>query len=515
MYVIAYDIGTTGLKTSLFDISSNQPIRMIASAEAGYDLFVLDNGGVEQDPWQWWLAMSQTTKQLLQAKNISPELINGISFCAQMQAVVLVDEQGKPIRRAMSYMDNRGGEQIDKKLHQGVKVAGMNARILLESLRLTGAVSASVKDPVWKYRWVAENEPEVYKKIHKWLDVKDFLVGMCTGRYVMSQDSAFGTLLYDTRLGQKKFSDKLCHMLDVDMNHLPDIVLSTDIVGGLTLEAAKMLGLCPETPVFSGGGDASLIGIGAGAVELGDTHIYIGTSGWVITVIDKQKLDTSSMIASIVGADPGTFNCFAELDTAGKCFEWARKNLYGNTLSFDEIETRVADIPAGSHGIIFTPWLHGNRCPFEDEKARSVFFGIGIETCREDMYKAVIEGVCMHLRWQMEEMSKLVAPSHVVRLAGGGGKSHLVAQTLADIIGHPVEVIRDPQNAGSMGAAALMGIKLGEIESIQGIKSMIPIDGRYEPREENRSVYDKQFLIFKKLYKDNRKSFLSLGGRHE
>lgn len=510
MYVIAYDIGTTGLKTCLFDIAKGQHIKLVAGEEEKYDLYVLDNGGVEQDPLQWWNAMEITTRRLLANNNLDPSSIKGISFCAQMQAVVLVDEDGKPVRRAMSYMDNRGKAQIEKGLKQGVKIAGMNADVLLNSLRLTGAVSASIKDPVWKYRWVADNEPEVFQKIYKWLDAKDFLTSMATGRITMSHDSAFGTLLYDTRPGKHEFSTKLCNMLNVDMKHLPEIIQSTDVVGGLTKEAADRLGLVEGTPVFSGGGDASLIGVGAGAVNLGDTHIYIGTSGWVITVTEKQKLDVETMIASIVGVDTESFNCFAELDTAGKCFEWARKNLFGNELSYQEIDRRIEDVPAGSGGVIFTPWLHGNRCPFEDSQARSVFFGMGIETRREEMYKSVLEGVCMHLRWQMEAMSKLVPASKVIRLAGGGAKSSQLPQILADVLSRPIEVIEQPQNAGSMGAAALMAIGLGEIESLKEIKPMIPVDRRCEPNLENKKVYDSQFQIFKNLYNDNKKSFLGI-----
>ncbi|MDO4545018.1 MAG: FGGY-family carbohydrate kinase [Bacillota bacterium] len=525
MYVIAYDVGTTGLKSCLFQIEKGQPIKLIAGEMEDYDLYILDNGGVEQDPQQWWDAMCVTTRRLLTESGIPKEDIKGISFCAQMQALVLVDREGNPVRNAMSYMDNRGKAQIDKTLRRGFKVAGMNAWKLLRSLQISGAVSGSVKDPVWKYRWVAENEPEIFDKVYKWLDVKDFLVCRASGKFVMSRDSAFSTLLYDTRKGRNCFSETLCRMMGVDMAHLPEIMLSSDAAGGITETAAKQLGLAEGTPVFSGGGDASLIGVGAGAVEEGDTHVYMGTSGWVSTVIGRQRLDVGTMIASIVGADPGRFNCFAELETAGKCLEWARDHIgldeigiFGEKRFAEDIERkqtnlygfimdRIKDVPAGSNGVVFTPWLHGNRCPFEDPEARGMFFNLGIETTATDMIHAVIEGVCLHLRWQMVAMEKLIPSSERIRFVGGGALAPLTCQILADVLGKPVETVENPQNVGAVGAAAVMAVGLGLVDDITDIKSSIKKTGDYLPRRENTDVYDGLFPVFQDLYKNNKKNF--------
>lgn len=516
MYVIAYDVGTTGLKSCLFSIGRGQPIKLIAGETADYDLYVLDNGGVEQDPNQWWDGMCVTTKRLLDKAGLDKTEIKGISFCAQMQAVILADRNGEPVMNSMSYMDNRGREQIDKLMRKGPKIAGMNAGKLLKSLRITGAVSGSVKDPVYKYRWVADNEPEIMARTYKWLDVKDFLVLKATGEFTMSRDSAFSTLLCDTREGRFGFSETICKMMDVDMNHLPRIVLSTDRVGGITGEAAARLGLAAGTPVFSGGGDASLIGVGAGATASGDTHVYMGTSGWVCTVVDKQMLDIGSMTASISGADPDRFNCFAELETAGKCLEWAKKQVgIDGAGSYGEIMDRIQNVPAGSNGIMFTPWLHGNRNPFEDPDARGMFFNLGLESTAEDMIHAVIEGVCLHLRWQMTAMTKLTPPSEVIRFVGGGAQSPVTCQILADVLGRKVETVDSPQNAGSVGAAAVMAVGLGIFENLQDIRSSVPAAAEYTPRMENTAVYDKLFDIFRDLYKTNRKNYHKLNGEEQ
>jgi len=513
MYVIAYDVGTTGLKSCLFSIGKGQPIKLIAAESESYDLYVLDNGGVEQDPDQWWDAMCITTPKLLQKAGLDKKDIAGISFCAQMQAVVLVDKDGKHVMNSMSYMDNRGKEQIEKLMRKGPKIAGMNAWKLLRSLQLTGAVSGSVKDPVYKYRWVADNEPEIMARTYKWLDVKDYLVCRSTGKFTMSMDSAFSTLVCDTRKGKEAFSPVVCKMMDVNMEHLPEIVLSTDNVGGMTETAAQELGLEVGTPVFSGGGDASLIGVGAGATEAGDTHMYMGTSGWVCTVVDKQVLDVGSMIASLPGADPDRYNCFAELETAGKCLEWAKDQVgIEGTKGYDEMMARLENVPAGSNGVMFTPWLHGNRNPFEDPDARGMFFNLGLESTAEDMIHAVIEGVCLHLRWQMTAMTKLTPPSEVVRFVGGGARSHLTCQILADVIGRKVETVDSPQNAGSVGAAAVMAVGLGIFDNLQDAKKSVPVVAQFSPRRENTAKYDGLFEIFKDLYKCNKKNFHKLNG---
>lgn len=527
IYVIAYDVGTTGVKTCLFEISDK--ITLIENAMSGYDLFLLDNGGVEQEPEQWWRAMCKTTKTVINDSGIKKEAISGISFCAQMQALVMVDEKGVPIRRAMSYMDNRAHKEMKSGIMSGFRVAGLNAYKLLRSILISGAISASVKDPVWKYKWVENKEPEVFSRLHKWLDVKDFLVCRATGVFTMSEDSAFATLLYDTRKDKKQFSRELCQLMGVNSEHLPDIVKSTDKVGSLTDKSAEELGLAPGTPVFSGGGDASLIGVGSGAVEEGESHIYMGTSGWVSVVVKEQKLDINNMIASIVGANPGFFNYFAELETAGKCLEWVKDHLALDeigvflegkkvwedpesvyTSMYDFMLDSVKDVPAGSDGVMFTPWLHGNRCPFEDHYARGMFFNIGLETGKTEMIHSVLEGICYHLKWQLEAVEKKVKTKPVIRLVGGGALAPLTCQLLSDMLGREIETVDNPQDVGAVGAAITAAVGLNSIESIAASKKFIAPNRKYTPNSSNTRIYNKFFPVFKSLYKNNIKAFHTL-----
>lgn len=537
-YVITYDIGTTGIKTCLIEI--DKEMKILASATEGYGLYVDEEtgvkGGSEQDADEWWNAMCVTTKEVFKkCKKIKKEQIEGISFCSAMQGLVLVDKQGKCIRRPMTYMDQRAREEIKKGIAHGVQVAGAEVTKLLKYLKYTGAVSSSVKDPIWKYKWVEAHEPENFKRIYKWLDVKEYMILRCSGEFVMTNDSAFGTLLYDTRKGHEGWCKPICDMVGVNIEHMPVIKASTEKVGEVTAQAAKELGLAEGTAVYGGGGDASLIGVGAGATEIGDTHIYSGTSGWVGTVVPEQLVDAGAMMAAIVGANPKTYNYFAELETSNKCVGWVKDHLaldeigvflkkYGHKKDdleeesfnlYDYLEEVIERANPGSDGVVFTPWLHGNRCPFEDPNAAGMFFNIHLETGKTELIRAVVEGVCFHMRWMLERQEQKVAKykkSNAVRFCGGGALGAATCQILSDILQRDVEVVDSPQNIGAVGAAACIAVGTGMIPSMTDVKKLIPAKITYHPNKANKAVYDRNFEVFKNLYKCNKKNFEILNG---
>ncbi|MBQ3290817.1 MAG: FGGY-family carbohydrate kinase [Mogibacterium sp.] len=527
-YILAYDIGTTGVKTCLFEVG--KVIQLISASSRSYPLYILDNGGAEQDGDDWWNGMAECTREIFAdsalSERVRPEDIAGISFCSQMQGLALVDKNGVPVHRPMSYMDQRAKEEIKKGIAYGVQIAGANVLKLIPSLRITGAVSSSVKDPVWKYKWIEVNEPENYARAYKWLDVKDYLICRCTGEFKMTEDSAFATLIYDVRPESRGWSEEMCEMFGINMDHLPEIIRSTDMAGKLTAKAASDLGLVEGIPVFGGGGDSSLIGVGAGAVRVGDTHIYSGTSGWVITVTDKQMVDVTAMIAAIVGAQEGRYNYFAEMETAGKCLEWVRDHMAkdeigvyvskeGIPAGYEERSTSlysymmecIKDVEPGSGGVIFTPWLHGNRCPFEDPNARGMFFGIGLDTGKTEMIHAVLEGVFYHIRWMLECEKRRVRIAEKVRFVGGGALSPVACQMLADITGKTIETVDSPQNVGSVGACAVTAVGLGLIPDLDCVRSFIPVVQTYRPDKAKHRAYNKYYKVFKQLYLSNKRMY--------
>lgn len=526
-YVLAYDIGTTGLKSCLFSL--DQKMELVAGHYATYNLYILENGGAEQDVDEWWSAMVECTRKLLEKTGVDPALIAGISFCSQMQGLVLVDKEGNALRRPMSYMDQRAEDVMRRTQDHGIAVAGVNAGMLLKSLHRTHAASTSVKDPLWKYKWVQEHEPEIYGRIYKWLDVKEYLICRLTGECIMTPDSAYATFLYDSREGKQCWSEELCRMYGVDINHLPRIIGCDEIAGGLREAQAAELGLAPGTPVYGSGGDATLIGVGAGSTNTGDTHIYWGTSGWVGTVIEKQVVDINCMIAGIVGAQENKYNYFAEMETAGKCFEWVKEhlvldeiNIYlqktdvehsveAKYISLYDYMSRVVDqVEPGSGGVIFTPWLHGNRCPFEDPSAAGMFFNIKLDTRKRELIRAVLEGICYHLRWMLECEDKKIHTSNTLRFVGGGSISAVTSQILADITGRKVETIEDAKDVGALGAAMLVAVGCNAIENLEAAKDMVKVNAVYEPRPEVHQLYNSYYEIFKRLYKTNRKNYCLL-----
>ena len=523
--VIAYDIGTTGVKTCLFEI--DRSIRLIDSASRKYPLYILPDGGAEQDGDDWWKGMADSTKEVIERTGIDPHTIDGLSFCSQMQGLVLVDKDGVPVHRPMSYMDQRATEEVKKGMSYGIQIAGANILKAIPSLIITGAVTSSVKDPVWKCKWIEAHEPENFARAYRWLDVKDYLTARCTGRFTMTEDSAFSTLICDTRPGRVGWNKTMNKMFNIREDLLPEIIKSTDLVGPLTAKAAEELGLAEGTPVFGGGGDSSLIGVGAGCVKVGDTHIYSGTSGWVITVVDKQMVDVSAMIAAVTGADSGKYNYFAEMETAGKAIEWAKNTfLLDGTGYYTDAEhaekpdtynflcEAIKDIEPGSGGVIFAPWLHGNRCPFEDPASVGVFIGAKIETTKAHMFKAVVEGVFYHLRWMLECQDKKIKTSDTIRFVGGTALSPLFCQILSDILGRKVETVESPQNVGSVGAAAVMAVGLGLAKTLTEAASFIPANATYEPDMEKHAAYEQYYQAFKKLYKANKDLFKTVKGEN-
>lgn len=527
--ILAIDLGTTAVKVCLYEVG--QVLGLRAAANRRLTLTTFPDGRAEQDPESWWKALQDAVPEVLGLAGVSSQSVGSVTFCAQMQALVLVDRAGNPVRPAISYLDQKATSRRQALTAGGPRVAGIGLGLLLPWLHVSGGVAASAKDPVWKYLRVAEEEPEIFSKIHRWLDAKDFLTARCTGRFTMSLDSAFATFLCDTRPGRSGWSRWLVRRFGVDPKHLPEIVQPSDVVGPLTPEAAKSLGLEPGIPVFAGAGDASLIGVGAGATAVGSTHIYVGTSGWVSTVADRRIVDTEAMMATVPGVVPGQYSYFGEQETSGKCLEWVRDHLALDEIGvyfdkqerpsgkdeedfslIDYLTKTIRDVEAGSGGVLFAPWLHGNRSPFEDPLVRGMFFNVGLDTGKRQLIRAVVEGLAYNKRWLLEAQGRKVKTSKVVRFAGGGALSDETCRILSDVTGCAIEAIADPQNAGAAGAALTAAWGLGWYESLDSAAALIPVRARFTPRIEYRAVHQRNFDVFRQLYPATASLFHRLNG---
>jgi len=528
IFILVHDVGTTGNKACLYRVG--ETLELVESYVVEYPIYVLENGGVEQKADEWWASICQSTHQVLKESAVPASAIRGMAFCAQMQGVVLVDQNGRVLRNPMSYMDGRATAQIGRYLHTGFpRIDHLNLVKLLQFVRLTGGGAASTKDSLWKYLWVRDNEPEIFAATHKWLDVKDYLALRCTGEYSMGYDSANVTFVFDTRPDKLAWSASLCQTFDVEMNHLPDLVGATQKIGTLLSQPAAELELPEGIPIFGGGGDLSMISLGSGGFEVHDTHIYIGTSGWVVSNINKRMTDINAMIAGVIGAIPGRYNYIAEQETSGSCLQWVRDHLAKDEIGvylqdqtaadvegtevrlYDLLNRAVAETAPGSRGVIFTPWLHGNRSPFEDPHVRGMFFNISLETGKRDLIRAVLEGDAFHKRWMLEAIEKKIPRQDTLRFVGGGARSDQWAQILADVTGRKIEVVASPQNVGALGAAITVAIGLG-LTNFDDAKKMIQVKNTFHPLPENSALYEHQYHIFKQLYHHNRKLYKLLNG---
>lgn len=529
--ILVHDVGTTSSKSCLYRLSER--LEIVATALEEYPLYMLGNGVIEQDTEEWWRAICRGTQAILTQTNIAPEAIQGMAFCAQMQSFIPVDESGKALCRAMSYMDTRGTAQRKRYLQDGlIKIEQMNAIKLLNALRITGGASASAKDPVWKYLWLRDERPDLFKAMRYWLDAKDYLVMRCTGNFTFGYDTAHATFLFDTRPDQLRWHEGLCNTYDVNPHHLPPVVRATDQVGGLTPQAAAELGLPVGLPIFGGGGDLSLISLGSGSLEKNSTHIYIGTSGWVCTTVEQRMTDINGMVASILAAAPGKYNYISEQETSGRCLQWIRDHLALDEIGiyleqqtiadreeeyrslYDYLGKVVEETPPGANGVLFTPWLHGNRSPFEDPYARGMFFNLNLQTGKRDLIRAVLEGDAYHKRWMLETVEKKVPYNAAIRFVGGGARSDTWGQIIADVTGRTIEVTEYPENAGTAGAALVCGVGLGIIR-FEDIRHIIKVAKTFTPRPQYKALYDKQYAVYKQLHKQNKALFKLLNSSVE
>lgn len=495
IYVIAFDIGTSFIKAVLCRVSHK--IEIIEKEVAKETLIVSEDGTkIEQNPDEWWSLICDATQNLLKKASIDKSQVAGISFCSQSCALVLVDKDGNVIRPPMNYLDRRAEQQFNNFYKKGIRLFGMNIHKMLKGIRNTNLIPAGAYNPIWKYKWVEENEPENFKKIHRFLDVGDYLLLKCTGKFVRTIDSIYVSSLNDCRKGHKDWSMPMIKAYGIKENHLADIVNCTDVVGNLSAETARQMGLDEGTSVVAGAGDVSMVAIGSGISTTGQSCIYCGTSGSISTITEKLLIKPSIMMSSIKGANPNYSYLYGELETAGKCLESAIKIVIGKGYSTDELFSECASLieksTPGANGVLFTPFLHGCKTPFEDNNIRSSLSGLCLETTKKDILRAVAEGICFHFRWILESQCKQLSIHEYIRFAGGLARMPIISQMLADITGRPIETIKHPQYVGAIGAAAIAAVGLGKI-SLEDIPNYIEIEQTYMPNKALQGIYGKAY----------------------
>jgi len=504
--VLAVDLGTSGCKCALVAIDGT----VIAWSFHAVKLHV--NGvSAEQDPLDWWAAFQLSAGRLLANDAGLRSRVVAVCCSTQTEGTVCVDRTGKAIGRAMLWLDMRGASSIAKRVRgRGINIEGYAPLKLWRWLRLTGgAPSLSGRDSAGHIAYICDQEPERQELTYKFLNVLDYMNLRLTGRFCATRDSMLTAWITDNRDPHKMHYDQsLIKMMGFDAEKLPELVQSTDVIGTLLPEVADVLGLAPTTVVVAGAVDNSAVAVGA-AVDDFETHLYLGTSSWLGAHVPFMKTDVRRKIAAVPCAVNGRYLAMALQSTAGANLSFLRDRIlyHPDELLSDEQRPDVYDVlnqiaarvPAGARGLIYTPWLFGERTPVDDPSLRAGLINLSLEHSREDIFRAFLEGVAQNTRWMLEPFAKLLGRDPgTITAVGGGAQSDLWCQIMADVTGQPIRQLASPIQANAIGAAYIAGVGIGAIE-FSDLKSLRKTRHIYEPASALRRLYNDQFESFKEV----------------
>lgn len=492
-FILAHDLGTTGNKATLFDGEG----RLAANAFSGYQVIYPEPTWAEQDPADHWNAVVDTTRRLLVQANVTPGEIAAISFSGQMMGCLPVDREGQPLRNCIIWADQRAVNQA----------AQLSERVGEEKVyRITGH-RISPTYSVSKLMWLRDNEPDVFARVHKILHVKDYIAFRMTGNFVTDRSDASGMNLYDLEGGA--WSDEILDAVQLDAGLLPEIHNSTDVVGELTRQAAYELGLNPGIPVVIGGGDGASAAVGAGAVEEGPAYNYIGSSSWIAFAAPRPIYDPGRRIFNWAHMVPGMFSPCGTMQAAGGSYQWLRREVCWSEAQeaeqtgedvYEIMNRRAAESVPGAHGLLFLPYLQGERSPHWNPRARGGFVGLQVTHTRADLIRSTLEGISMNLRTILQSFLNADARIDEVTLIGGGARGALWNQILADVYGRPTLRPRLLEEATSLGAAIAGGVGVGLYKDFSMVHQCIEIVNRYTPDPEHVALYNRLYPSFAQAY---------------
>lgn len=490
-YILAYDLGTTGNKAALF----NQDCQLVASAFSSYRTYHPFPNAVEQDPEEWWGSIRYTTQKLLQKSKVRPGDIACLTFSGQMMGCVPVSEDATPIGRALIWADQRGTSEADKLETQ----IGQRRMYEIVGHRPSASYSAA------KIMWIRNHEPERFSKTYKFVHAKDFIVARMTGNFVTDYSDASGTNLFDLR--GLHWSDEILKAASLGREILPDAIPSTEVAGKLLPLIAAELGLMEGTPVVIGGGDGSCAAAGAGVISEGSAYHYLGSSSWIGIAMKEPIFDEEMRTFNWAHVVPGLISPTGTMQAAGVSYQWMRDVLFDKTLngsadikdSYKMMDSLAQSSKPGSRGLLFLPYLMGERSPLWNPSARGCFIGLSVEHTSGDMIRAVMEGVALNLRSIVNVFS-----SHTdigdIRLIGGGAKGRIWAQILSSVFNRRILVPKLLDEATSMGAAVTGGVGVGLYRDFEVIRKAIQDDFVLEPILEDRKVYERLHGKFESAY---------------
>ncbi|MHB1294342.1 MAG: xylulokinase [Anaerolineae bacterium] len=504
-YLIGLDVGTSGTKTLLVDENG----AIVASATEEYPMYTPRPRWAEQDPEDWWQAAVVSIRRAMSLGSARDEDIVGIGLTGQMHGMVLLDAEGNVLRPCIMWNDQRTAAQCEWIMN----TIGRERFLALTANPALPGFTAP------KIIWTRENEPDVYARTAHVLLPKDYIRFRLTGEYATEVSDASGTVLLN--VGERAWSDEVLEALDIPAAWMPRCVESKEITGTVTAEIAKLTGLRPGTLVVGGGGDQAASAVGSGIVEPGLVSVTMGTSGVVFAYTDQPSRDPQGRLHTFCHAVPGKWHVMGVTLSAGGSFRWLRdtlglmeKNIA--TLSgvdpYEILTAEAANAPVGSEGLIFLPYLTGERTPYPDPNARGAFFGLTLRHDKRHMVRSVLEGVAYSLRDALELLREMNVPIQQVRATGGGARSLVWRQVLADVFGTELVTV-NVTDGSAYGAALLAGVGTGIYASVpEACARTVRIVDRIEPIGANQALYNEYYPVYRSLYGALKPAFDAVAG---
>ncbi len=491
-FLLAHDLGTSGNKATLF----SEQGELVASCTRSYDTHFFHGNWAEQNPDDWWDAVCATTRQLLSDRN--PATIACVTLSGQMMGCTPVDQRGRALRPSILYCDQRSEAEAEQ----------LRERIALTQFYQIVGHRISPSYTLEKLMWLKVHEESVYRQTHVTLCAKDYINFQLTGQLATDFSDASGTNAFD--LNTFRWSDQILELADIERGKFPIPRPSTDILGSVTAQAAAATGLLAGTPVAVGGGDGSCAGVGVGCVAPGSAYNYLGSSSWIALTVKQPIVDPHMRTMNWAHCVPGYLHPSGTMQAAGSSYQWLKNTVCtqesaqaaaDNVDVYELINRQISESPPGANGVIFLPYMLGERTPRWNPQARGAFIGLNLATTRADMLRAVMEGISMNLGLIVDIFRNHV-PLDRITVIGGGAKGAVWRQMLADIYNCRIEKPNYLEEATSMGAAVIGGVAIGLFDSFHVIDRFIHIEDVVEPIPEHQAVYRKIMPVFDKCYRD-------------
>jgi xylulokinase len=499
---LSIDLGTGGPKVGLVTLDGEVVAHEVHHVTTHFG----DDGAATQDAEEWWAIIRDATKRLLATSSVAPSQIRAVAVTGQYASTVPVDADGVPTGPCLTWLDTRGGHHSRKAV--GGPFLGYKARTVLRFVKKTGgAPSTAGADPIGQMLTLLHDHPDVVAASRWFMEPVDYLTMRFSGQASATHASRLATWMTDNRhLTTYEYDRQLLALVGLDASYLPPLLPFGSIVGAVTSSVAEELGIAPDAVVITGIPDLHAAAIGAGATNLYDTHLALSTTSWISCPVPKKKTDVNHSIAAVPGLTNDSYVVINSQDTGAKALEWLQGVLAGSgtCLSFEEMTTLAATSPPGAHGVLFTPWLAGERSPIDNKRIRAGFTNLSVTTTTADLVRAVMEGVAANSAWLFKYVEKFAGRSlSPIRLLGGGAQSTLWCQIYADTLGREVEQVPEPLLAQMRGAALLASVAL---KRRQLKDSVGHVSGqRFQPSSDVADLYRARAAQLPSLYARDKK----------